>query len=120
MKEQMSGYKLPEPTFRQETANGLVVKVILRNDLHNRKRATERDVAVYFGVELWASLSEQELEVAAYLFNNKEVQVTEVERMTGKHWRTSKRLMDSLVTKGVAVYIPGKFNRDPRAVYRLK
>lgn len=120
MKETMSGYKLPEPSFRQESLNGVVVRVTLKNDMDSRKRSTERDVAAHFGVDLWAALSPVELEVAAYLFNNKEVQVAEIERLTGKTWRSSKRILDGLVEKGVAVYRPGKFNRDPKSGYRIK
>lgn len=120
MREMMSQYKLPEPMFRQESMHGVVVKVILKNDLSTRKRTSERDIAQHFGVDVWASLSERELEVAAYLYNNKELKVAEVERLTATQWRTAKKIMDQLVVKGVASFVPGKFPRDPKASYVLK
>ena len=51
--ESMEEYGLPEPVFKQEAVHGVVVRVTLMNDHETRKRSTDRDVALHFGVELW-------------------------------------------------------------------
>ena len=70
IRESMKEWGLPEPTFTQEAVHGVVVKVTLRNDHLSRKRATDRDVALHFGVETWKTLQEHEIRIAAYAFRN--------------------------------------------------
>ena len=89
------------------------------NDHETRKRATDRDVATYFGVPLWKTLEEHEVKIAAYAFRNRSVQVSEAQRITGRTWSTSKKDLDRLAHKGVLVFEPGKYTRDPKATYKL-
>ncbi|MBL1257880.1 ATP-binding protein [Methylocystis sp. Sn-Cys] len=120
MRESMAEWGLPEPSFKQEAIHGVVVKVTLRNDHLSRKRSTDRDVALYFGVETWKLLEEHEIKIAAYAYRNGQIQVSEAQRVTGRSWGTSKKDLNRLVKKGVLIFEPGKFIRDPKAAYKLK
>src|SRR4051794_12702445 len=90
------------------------------NDHETRKRATDRDVAFHFGVELWRTLQEHEIKIAAYAFRNGSIQVSEAQRLTGRTWHTSKKDLDRLTRKSVLEFEPGRFVRDPKAIYKLK
>ena len=116
----MVEYGLPEPVFKQEALHGVVVRVMLMNDHETRKRATDRDVAHYFGVELWRTLQEHEIKIAAYAFRNGMIQVSEAQRLTGRTWQTSKKDLERLSRKDVLEFEPGRFMRDPKAIYKLK
>lgn len=120
IRESMKEWGLPEPVFRQEALHGVVVRVTLMNDHESRKRATDRDVAMHFGVDLWKQLQEHEIKIAAYAFRNDAIQVSEAARLTGRTWATSKKDLDKLTRKGVLTFEPGKFIRDPKAVYKLR
>jgi predicted HTH transcriptional regulator len=117
MRESMERYNLPEPTFSQETMHGVAVRVTLRNEHQNRKRATDRDVAAYCGVDLWKQLQEHEIQIIGYTFNNKTIQVAEAAKITGRQWNTAKKDLDKLVNKGLLGFSPPKFARDPKAHY---
>lgn len=119
MRESMQEYQLPDPSFKQEALHGVVVRVTLRNDQSARKRASDRDVALHFGVELWKKLVEYEIRIAAYAFRNGTIQVSEAQRVTGRTWATSKKDLEKLVEKGVLIFEPGSYIRDPKAHYRL-
>jgi len=120
IRESMKEYGLPDPLFKQEALHGVVVRVTLMNDHETRKRATDRDVALHFGVDLWKTLQEHEVKIAAYAFRNGTIQVSEAQRITGRTWHTSKKDLDRLVQKSILAFEPGKFIRDPKAVYRIK
>jgi ATP-dependent DNA helicase RecG len=120
IKESMAKYSLPEPVFRQEALYGVVVRVTLFNDHITRKRASDRDVAVYFGVEVWKSLQEHEIALAAHAFRNRTIHVSDASRITGRTWSTSKKDLDRLVRKNVLEYVSGSYARDAKAHYILK
>ncbi len=119
IRESMSAYRLPEPLFKQEAVHGVVVRVTLMNDMSARKRSSDRDVAHYFGVEVWKKLEEYEIKIAAFAFNNGSIQVSDAQRVTGRTWATSKRDLERLTIKGVLIFEPGDYVRDSRARYRL-
>jgi ATP-dependent DNA helicase RecG len=96
----MKESELPEPIFRQETLHGVVVRVTLMNDQELRTRATDRDVATYFGIETWRQLTDVEVAISAYAFRNKTVNVSEASRLTGRTWQTSKKRFRSINEKG--------------------
>lgn len=119
IRESMQEYQLPEPLFKQEALHGVVVKVTLKNDQGARSRASNRDVALHFGVELWKKMEAHEIKIAAYAFRNGKVQVSEAQRVTGRTWATSKKDLERMTAKGVLVFEEGNFVRDPKAHYRL-
>lgn len=120
IKESMAGYSLPEPVFRQETLHGVVVRVTLYNDHITRKRASDRDVAHYFGVEVWRTLQEHEIALAAHAYRNKIINVSDASRITNRTWATSKKDLEKLVRKGVLEFRSGSYVRDAKTHYALK
>jgi ATP-dependent DNA helicase RecG len=90
------------------------------NDHESRKRSTDRDVAQFFGVDLWRSLQEHEIKIVAYAFRNKTIQVSEAQRLTGRTWATSKKDLEKLVRKEVLEFMAGEYARDPKAHYAIK
>lgn len=119
IRDSMKEYQLPDPLFKQEALHGVVVKVTLKNDQETHKRASDKDVAIYFGVELWKKLEEHEIKIAAFAFRNETINVTDAQRTTGRTWATSKKDLDRLEAKGVLVFEPGSYTRDSKALYRL-
>ncbi|MEE4210126.1 MAG: ATP-binding protein [Parvularcula sp.] len=119
IRESMAEYNLPEPEFKQEVVHGVVVRVTLTNDHEVQKRSSDGDVARFFGVEKWKRLQEHEIKIAAYAFRNQEIQVSEAQRLTGRTWATSKKDLERLCRKGILVFIPGEYTRDPKAHYKL-
>lgn len=119
IRQSMAEWDLPDPQFKQEAVHGVVVRVTLMNDHESRKRATDRDVAMHFGVELWRTLQEHEIKIAAYAFRNGTIQVSEAQRLTGRTWATSKKDLDRLARRGILTFEPGKYVRDSKALYRI-
>src|ERR1700727_3927405 len=116
----MNEWGLPDPQFKQEALHGVVVPVTLMNDQENRKRATDRDVAQFFGVEVWKALQTHEIQILAYAFRNKTIQVSEAQRLTGRTWATSKKDLDRIVRKGFLMFNPGGYIRDAKAHYSIR
>lgn len=119
IRESMAQYDLPDPLFKQESLHGVVVRVTLMNDHETRKRATSKDVAGYFGPEVWKELNEHERKIMAHTFRNKRIQVSEAQRVTGRTWATCKKDLERLTVRGLLTYDSGKYPRDPKAVYLL-
>lgn len=119
MRDSMREWQLPEPTFEQESIHGVLVRVTLENHKELRKRVLDRDVVEYFGLNSWKFLSENERKVAAYAFRNNTVNVSEAQRITGTTWKTSKNTLERLKNWGLLVFVPGQFERDPKAHYRI-
>ncbi|MGE8495410.1 ATP-binding protein [Comamonas sp.] len=119
IRDSMANVGLPEPTFSQEAIHGVVVKVVLKNDQESRKRASDKDIATFFGVKVWKQLEDHEIALAGYAYRNKSIQVSEAQRLSGRTWATSKKDLERLVKKGVLVYEPGRFTRDPKATYKI-
>lgn len=120
IRDSMLEWGLPDPVFRQEALHGVVVRVTLMNDHESRKRATDRDVAQFFGVDVWKTLQEHEIKIVAYAFRNKVLQVSEAQRITGRTWDTSKKDLERLTRKGLLEFVAGEYPRDPKAHYRLQ
>lgn len=117
IRQSMQEWQLPEPKFEQEAIHGVLVRVTLQNDREMRRRVLDRDVVENFGVEKWRLLTEDEMKVAAYAFRNSVVNVSEAQRVTGRTWKTAKKSLDRMVTKGVLQFVPGQYERDPKAHY---
>lgn len=116
----MMEWGLPDPVFSQEALHGVVVKVTLRNDHETRKRATDRDVAQFFGVEVWKRLQEHEVKIVAFAFRNRTIQVSDAARLSGRTWHTAKKDLDRLVRKDLLVYVKGEYERDSKAHYKVR
>lgn len=115
----MQEWQLPEPKFEQEAIHGVLVRVTLQNDREMRRRVLDKDVVEHFGIEKWRALTADEMKVAAYAFRNEIVNVSEAQRVTGRTWKTAKKTLDRMASKGVLVFNAGEYERDPKAHYTV-
>jgi ATP-dependent DNA helicase RecG len=76
-------------------------------------------LAEHFGVDVWKTLNENEIRIAAFAFRNGAIHVLDAESLTGQAWHTSKRTLEKLVKKRVLIFVAGKYPRDSRAKYIL-
>jgi ATP-dependent DNA helicase RecG len=120
IRETMTRSELPEPIFKQESMHGIAVRVTLYNNFLTRKRSSDREVALFFGVQTWEQLQEYEIQIAAYVYRNKIVNVSDAARITNRTWATSKKDLEKLLKRGILEYVAGAYPRDPSAHYKLK
>jgi ATP-dependent DNA helicase RecG len=118
MRASMQEWQLPDPKFEQETIHGVVVRVTLQNDREMRRRVLDKDVVEHYGIDKWRQLTADEMKVAAYVFRNTTVNVSEAQRVTGRTWKTAKKVLESMSKKGVIDFVRGEYERDPKAHYR--
>lgn len=119
IRDSMKEADLPEPIFQQESVHGVVVRVTLRNDHETRKRTTNREVAQFFGVDVWRELQEHEINILAWAYRNKTIHVSEAQRLTGRTWATSKKDLERLARRGLLKFVPGSYTRDSKAHYEV-
>jgi ATP-dependent DNA helicase RecG len=115
----MKEYNLSDLVFKQEALHGVVVCVRFMNNQETHKRATDRDVGVHFGVDIWRTLQQHEIKIATYAFHSGEIQVSEAQRIAGRTWGISKKDLERLTRRGLLVFIPGQYPRNPKATYKL-
>jgi len=63
----MKEYNLPEQHLSRKLCMALSCAFVLMNDHETRKRATDRDVALHFGVDTWKALQEHEIRLLRML-----------------------------------------------------
>lgn len=115
----MREWQLPEPSFEQEAVHGVLVKVTLRNNKDFRKRVLDQDVVEYFSIDAWRQMNDDERNVAAFAFRNNTVNVSDVQRVIGRTWKTCKNLLDRMAEKRILVFVSGRYARDAKAHYKL-
>lgn len=118
MRDDMERLGLPAPLFTQEEENGVSIRVTLRNDHETRKRATDKQVASFVGVQTWKTLADHEIVILDHAYNNEQVTVNEVAKITNKVWRTAKKDLERLKRRGLLTF-HSAFSRDPKAHYRI-
>ena len=119
IRESMHDFQLPEPTFKQETSYGVVVKVILKNDYRLKNVTSYKSIALHVGEEIWGGLSERDVKLITHVFHNRKIRVSDAQRLTGRTWPTSKKDLERLVDKGILVFETENGFRDPKSHYRL-
>lgn len=123
IRDTMTGLGLPKPEFKQKEINFSVVVVTLHNNIAVRKVYVDKDASSIIGAAIVKTLSENELRVINFLAENKQISVSQVQRLTGKSWPASSKLLKGLKTRGLLDDVrkgeQGK-QRDPSARYILR
>jgi ATP-dependent DNA helicase RecG len=101
MRAEMTEMKLPAPEFAQAQQGSFIVRVTLKNNVHQRRAWVDRDVADVVGTLVAATLSEGEKRALNFLAEHGEVSVSDVQRLTGKNWHSSKAMLMRLVAAGI-------------------
>ena len=116
----MTGLGLPNPEFTQKEMNYALVVVTLRNNISVRKVFVDKDASSIIGAAIVQTLSENENRVINFLAENRLISVSQVQRLTGKSWPASSKLLKGLKERGILEDIRKTKIRDPGARYRLR
>jgi len=121
MRETMRESALPAPVFSQVEKGNLQVQVTLKNDIAHRKAFVDASAARLIGESIFAGLSEAEKLIINYLAEQKKINVTDCQRVTGRGWQFCKNLLDGLVQKRILeLHKPTQRVRDPKLHYTLR
>jgi DNA-binding MarR family transcriptional regulator len=105
MRATMLEMNLPAPEFSQVEVGGAKVRVVLRNNIANRKMWVDEDVAAVIGAKIASSLTENEKEVLNFVAVHEKINISEAQRLTGHNWGTSRKLLKRLEQKGILKYV---------------
>ena len=120
MRDTMVGAKLPAPEFAQKANGHVLVRVTLRNNIAHRRVYVDKDAGVLIGAVLASTLEERELKIVNFASEYGSINVSQAQRVTGAGWRSSKKLLDGLVSKGIFRRVGrNDVDRDPKAHYVL-
>ncbi len=120
IRDEMRDMDLPEPEFRQDDIDNILVKVTLRNNIKQRKVWIDSDVLEILGAQLANSLSENEKHCINFCAEYGEISVSDAQRLTKMTWPAANKMLNRLAKQGILVHkhkAGGK--RDPRARYKL-
>lgn len=125
IRDLMAESKLPAPEFRQADEGHPVVRVILRNDVKQRRAWIDRDVSRLVSEAIAAELSEDEKRVLNFAAVHKRVTISDVQKLLDTHWQDAKRVLFDLAgVKRILQYIRfkpfEKDHRDTQAYFRLR
>lgn len=122
MRESMTRMRLPYPEFKEsDVGDNTYVRVVLRNNVKQRRAWVVADVSNIVGHEIASHLSEHERMVVNRIADNGTINVSEVQRLTGREWSSAKKLLQKLVAKDILSWHHHKdIVRDAKAHYTLK
>jgi len=122
MRDTMSAQSLPEPEFRQvESATTPLVRVVLRNDVRQRRVWVDSDVSVIVGEAIMKDLSEDEKRAINFAAEYGEISVSDVQRLTQRSWPSAKRLLVNLVVMNILEHrARNDLDRDPQARFMIR
>ena len=120
IRETMTDLGLPKPEFKQKEINNSLVRVTLRNNIAVRKVYVDKDVSTIIGTVIAQSLTENERRIINFLAENKEISVSQAQRLTGKSWPASSKLLKGLKIRGILTDTRKSKKRDPGARYVLQ
>jgi ATP-dependent DNA helicase RecG len=121
IRDSMAKLGLPAPLFRQTQANAAHVRLTLRNDIEHRKAFVDSDAFKVLGEVLSGSLNEYEKRIVNHLAERSTINVTEAARIGGKRWQAAKKVLASLVRRGILDHVHSPtIERDANAYFVLK
>lgn len=118
IRDEMRHMDLPGPEFVQEQIGHASVRVVLRNNIKQRKVWLDSDVAHLIGASLAKALTEQEKRVLNFAAEYGQISVSEAQRLTGRSWPSARTLLAKLTKMGLLVHDHrDDVDRDPQARY---
>ena len=122
MRDTMSAASLPLPEFAEKSGESShKVRVTLRNSVKQRKVWVVADVNTLIGEQLSKGLDEIEKLAVNFAAEHGRINVSQLQRLTGKSWPSSSKCLQHLAEKGVFEFHHRDFiDRDPQAFYTLK
>lgn len=122
MRETMRAMNLPAPEFRQaDSAVSPLVRVVLRNNVKQRRAWVDSDVSAIVGEAVTRTLSVDEKRAVNFVAEYEQISVSDLQRLTQRSWPSAKNLLTGLVSKKILIHIVDKGKeRDPQARYVLR
>src|SRR5713101_7452814 len=109
MRDSMAGMDLLPPTFQQtETGIGFsAVRVILRNQIKQRKVWVDADVTRILGDALANNLTSEEKRILNFVAEHGRINVIQCHNLIPSlaKWHSAKRLLQTLTAKGLLVHV---------------
>lgn len=121
IRDYMKKSGLPEPIFAQKEIGGALVQVILKNDIDHRKVFVDTDAFNVLGEALAKSLNDAERRIVNFVAENRTINVTQTSNLIGRRWQACKKILTSLVERGMLDHVhSAKIERDSAQYYTLK
>lgn len=122
MRDTMSRLSLPAPEFRQvESATTPLVRVVLRNNVRQRRVWVDSDVTAVVGEAIMKDLTEDEKRVINFTAEYGQISVSDAQRLTQRSWPSAKRLLTTLVVKKILEHKARTgLDRDPQARFMIR
>lgn len=122
MRRTMLDAELPAPEFTKQEVAGSAVRVTLKNKIEHRKVWVDSDAVEAVGQVIAATLSAHERRIINFIAEYGAISVSQTQRLIGRSWPSSKRLLDRLVDRGILDHHKKNpdYERDPAARYVLR
>lgn len=122
IRDSMNRMGLPKPEFEQKEIGYAIVRITLRNNIAVRKVWVDKDASAIIGAAISGTLDQNERRIINFLAEYKTISVSQVQRLTGKSWPASSKIVKGLKSKGILddVRNPKRKERDPGARYVLR
>ncbi len=121
MRDTMRQMELPDPEFSQKEISHSRVRVVLRNNIKQRKVWVDSDVVAVIGEAIAGNLTQDEKRVVNFVAEHGKINVSQVQRLTLRSWPASRSLLDRLVESGILIHVHREDReRDPQAFFTLR
>jgi ATP-dependent DNA helicase RecG len=121
IRDYMKKSGLPAPVFAQKELGNTLVQVTLKNDVDHRKAFVDTEAFNILGELLSKSLDDSERRIVNFVAENRTINVTQAVNLINRRWQACKKILTSLVTKGVLDHIHSNtIERDAFQYYTLK
>jgi ATP-dependent DNA helicase RecG len=126
MRDTMVAMKLPIPEFsaKPSVVGNALVRVILRNNIKQRRTWIDRDVSKIVSEAIASDFDEHERRAINWVAEHGRITISDANRLLGLTWARAKKLLLGLAEKKVFQYVrfvPYKKDvRDSRAFFRLR
>jgi ATP-dependent DNA helicase RecG len=122
MRDTMVSMNLPRPEFAEkESGQTHQVRVTLKNNVKLRNMWVDADVSSLVGEALLKGLSEHERMAVNWIAEHGEINVSQLQRLTGRTWPSASKLLQGMVFKNILAFKHrSKLDRDPQSRYLLR
>lgn len=124
IREVMVNLKLPPPEFQQSATGPAIVRVILRNNVKQRRAWIDHDVSKIISSAIAADLTEEERRALNLAAVNESITVSDANKLLNIPWQSARKILFGLARKRVFQYVRyrefKKDKRDPKSFFRLR
>jgi ATP-dependent DNA helicase RecG len=120
MRKLMQENGLPIPEFDQKEVGHSIVRVVLRNNIKQRKMLIDSAIAAsVISPEIYRSLTEDERHIMNHVAEHGSINTSQAVRLTGRGWKSAHRTLLKLAGRGILQHQHNGTDRDPQAFFSL-